>query len=170
MGYTRSVVTLLGVIYVPTRSVVTLLGVLWCPILHPQDQWLSCSEFSGVPWRSVVILLIVLWCSNKISDYLELSGIPTRSLVTVIGVLWCPHKNSDKPELSIVPQDQWLLYSEFSAVPRQRRVWRYQRGNQNPYIEEEQTTQWSKEKVQKGKQRSTKHTYKTEDRVTRTPL
>ena len=29
-----------------------------------------------------------------------------------------------------------------------RRVWRYQRGNQNPYIEE-QTTQWPKEKVQK---------------------
>jgi hypothetical protein len=25
-------------------------------------------------------------------------------------------------------------------------------GNQNPYIEEEQTTQWSKEKVQKEKQ------------------
>ena len=49
-----------------------------------------------------------------------------------------------------------------------RRVWRYQRGNQNPYIER-QTTQWSKEKVQKDKQRSTKHTYKTKDRVTRTP-
>jgi hypothetical protein len=40
-----------------------------------------------------------------------------------------------------------------------KRVWRYQRGNQNPYIEEEQTTQWSKEKVQKDKQRSTKYTY-----------
>jgi len=51
-----------------------------------------------------------------------------------------------------------------------RRAWRYQRGNQNPYIEEEQTIQWTKEKVQKDKQRSTKHTYKTEDRVTRTPL
>ena len=38
------------------------------------------------------------------------------------------------------------------------------------YIEEEQTTQWPKEKVQKDKQRSTKHTYKTKDRVTRTPL
>ena len=38
-------------------------------------------------------------------------------------------------------------------------------GNQNPYIEEEQTTQWPKEKVQKNKQRSTKHTYKTKDRV-----
>jgi hypothetical protein len=34
-------------------------------------------------------------------------------------------------------------------------------GNQNPYIEEEQTTQWPKEKVQKDKQRSTKHTHKT---------
>ena len=43
---------------------------------------------------------------------------------------------------------------------------RYQRGNQNPYIEEEQTAQWPKEKVQKDKQRSTKNTYKTKDRVT----
>jgi hypothetical protein len=36
-----------------------------------------------------------------------------------------------------------------------RRVWRYQRGNQNPYIVEGQTTQWPTEKVQKDKQRST---------------
>ena len=50
------------------------------------------------------------------------------------------------------------------------RVWRYQMGNQNPYIEEEQTTQWPKEKVQQDKQRSTKHTYKPKDRVIRTPL
>ena len=52
------------------------------------------------------------------------------------------------------------------------------KGNQNPYIEEEQTTQWPeeeeqttqwpKEKVQK--QRSVKYTYKTKNRVTRTPL
>jgi hypothetical protein len=37
-------------------------------------------------------------------------------------------------------------------------------GNQNPYIEEEQTAQWPKEKVQKDKQRSTKQTHKTKDR------
>jgi hypothetical protein len=37
-------------------------------------------------------------------------------------------------------------------------------------MEEEQTTQWPKEKVQKDKQRPTKHTHKTKDRVTRTPL
>ena len=43
-----------------------------------------------------------------------------------------------------------------------RRVWRYQRGNQNPYIEEEQTAQLPKEKAKK---RSTKHTYKTKDRI-----
>ena len=39
-----------------------------------------------------------------------------------------------------------------------------------PYIEEEQTTQWREEKVQKDKQISTKHTYKTKDRIIRSPL
>ena len=43
-------------------------------------------------------------------------------------------------------------------------------GKQNLYIEEEQTTHWPKENVQKDKQRSTKHTHKTKDRVTETPL
>jgi hypothetical protein len=57
-----------------------------------------------------------------------------------------------------------------SLYNKTRRVWRYQRGNQNPYIEEEQKTQWPREKVQKDKQRSAKHTYKTKDRVTRSPL
>jgi hypothetical protein len=47
-----------------------------------------------------------------------------------------------------------------------RRVCRYQRGNQNPSIEEGQTTQWPKEKGQMDKQRSTKHTHNTKDRVT----
>jgi len=37
------------------------------------------------------------------------------------------------------------------------------KGNQKPYIEEEQTAQWPKEKVQKDKLRSTKHAYKTTD-------
>jgi hypothetical protein len=63
-----------------------------------------------------------------------------------------------------------ILVSKCHLSVDTRRVWRYQRGNQNPYIEEEQTTQWPKENVQKDKQRSTKHTYKTKDRVIRTPL
>ena len=51
-----------------------------------------------------------------------------------------------------------------------RIVWRYQRGNQNPYIEEKQTTQWPKYTVQKDKQQSTKDTHKTKVRVIRTPI
>jgi hypothetical protein len=35
---------------------------------------------------------------------------------------------------------------------------------------EGQATQWPKEKGQKDKARSTKHTNKTKDRITRTPL
>ena len=35
-------------------------------------------------------------------------------------------------------------------------AWRYQMGNPNPYIEQEQTIHWPNEKVQKHKQRSTK--------------
>jgi hypothetical protein len=42
-------------------------------------------------------------------------------------------------------------------------------GNQNPEIEW-QTTQWPNEKGQKDKQWSTKHTHKTNDRVTQNPL
>ena len=37
----------------------------------------------------------------------------------------------------------------------------------NPYIEEEQAAQWPREKVQKDKKHSTKHTHKTKVRVTR---
>ena len=44
------------------------------------------------------------------------------------------------------------------------------RQSESVYIKEEQTTKWPKEKVQKDKQRSTKHTYKTKDRVTQTPV
>ena len=38
------------------------------------------------------------------------------------------------------------------------------------YFEDKQTTQWPKEKVQKYKQRSTKHTYKSKYRVRQTSL
>ena len=54
----------------------------------------------------------------------------------------------------------WYLNMKSLKMPK---------GHQQPYIKE-QTTQWPKEKIQKDKQRSTKHTYKIKDRVTRTPL
>ena len=43
-------------------------------------------------------------------------------------------------------------------------------GNQNPYIEEEKTTQWPIKKVQRDKQQSTKHAHKPKDQGIRTPL
>ena len=56
-------------------------------------------------------------------------------------------------------------------ICNKRRVWRYQKGNQNPY-KEEQTTQWPKEKSTKGQTTiyKTYNTHKTKDRVTRTLL
>jgi hypothetical protein len=43
-------------------------------------------------------------------------------------------------------------------------------GNQNSLVEEEQTTQWLKEKVQMDKQRSPKHIHKTKDQVMTTSV
>jgi hypothetical protein len=51
------------------------------------------------------------------------------------------------------------------------KVWRYQREVIRIRISKKNRQHWpKKDKVQKDKQRSTKHTYKTKDRVTRTPL
>jgi len=44
---------------------------------------------------------------------------------------------------------EWVIKNKTNIRTGVRRVRRYQRGNQNPYIEEEQTTQWPKENVQK---------------------
>ena len=54
----------------------------------------------------------------------------------------------------------WQQWS-FLTLKKKRRLWRYQRGNQIPYIEEEQTTQWPKEK---------KYKRTNNDLLTRTPL
>ena len=69
--------------------------------------------------------------------------------------------------------------SKYLFTCRVRRVWRYNRGNQESVNrrrrrrrrrrEKKDTTQWPK-KGQKDKHRSTKHTHKTKDRITQTPL
>ena len=78
--------------------------------------------------------------------------------------IYCTHTQRDVMYVKV------NVDMEVITVTRLRRVWRYQRDNQNPHIEEEQIRQLPKEKVQWDKQRSTKHTYKTKDRVTRTPI
>jgi hypothetical protein len=58
-----------------------------------------------------------------------------------------------------------ILYQSNVSMSTKKSL-KHQRGNQNTYIEEEQKTQRSKDKVQQKKQRSTKHTYKTKVLVT----
>ena len=67
--------------------------------------------------------------------------------------LFFPREVRDKnKESSIYAQNSWIvdiyliLCTWQNVATAHRRVWRYQRGNQNPYIEEEQTTQWPKRK------------------------
>ena len=77
-----------------------------------------------------------------------------------------PYKNKTVTEVKVTQRKEQCSDNIFFAKLKTRvtwKVWRYQRGVQNPYIEEEQTTQWPKEKkVQKEKQWSTKHTHAPE--------
>jgi hypothetical protein len=91
------------------------------------------------------------------------------SLITIF-VMWISlNKTSMRINRSIIVL--WTPFHNTSVgMVMSRRVGRYLMCNQNPYIEEGQTTQWPKEKSTKDKLRSTKHTHTTKDRVTRTPL
>ena len=64
---------------------------------------------------------------------------------------------------------QWTL-AFFKKLGKSKEELQDTKGVWESYIEEEQTWQWLKEKTQTDKQRSTKHTHQTKDRVTRTPL
>ena len=114
-------------------------------------------------------------CLIKLILYLEQvrDVILTRLSSTVPIVVTIAKIDIKQPFKSIdqsLIHDKYMLRTHGFTLGVWRRVWRYQRGNQNPYIEEEQTTLWPKEKLQKDKQLFTKHTYKPKDRVTWTPL
>ena len=132
---------------------------------------------------SFVVLHLLAYLFFNLLGHLSCNVLPThiyrKAQATIIWIT-SAHIKMSLPE----PSPSWF---PFSAVEDRytyiihmfkynactyiwRRIWRYQRDNQNPYIEEEQTTQWPIENVQIDKQRSTKHTHKTKDRVTRTPL
>jgi predicted YcjX-like family ATPase len=73
-------------------------------------------------------------------------------LLATVGLVWSlfVHRKAKIPTHMHIPL---LATSSMKSVesyevfllPFIWRVWRYQRGNQNPYIEEEQTTQWPKD-------------------------
>jgi hypothetical protein len=119
--------------------------------------------------------------------------------IQCILISWSLHFTRWKTEFPTfekdIPTFETTLYEGRSCMLLNKSYQRYQRGNQKLYIEgqwmqllpkdkwhkkhtiadqilidEGQATQCPKEKGQKGKQRSTKHTHKTNDRITRTSL
>ena len=60
-----------------------------------------------------------------------------------------------------------MIKEELTASKKSLKI---PKGQSESIYEEDQTIQCPKEKVQKDKQRSTKHAYKTKYGVTRTPL
>jgi hypothetical protein len=113
---------------------------------------------------------------NKCCNRVVLGGCFRRVRCSVVPVIKYWHKYWTICDVFLYTVNVQLIYiiklwlQRFLFPNCTRRTWRYQRGNQNPYIEDEQTTQWLNEKLQKDKQRFTKHTHKTKDRVQQTPL
>jgi hypothetical protein len=109
--------------------------------------------------------VLLLWTRQVLVNH-TLTLIPfLNDLETYKLILSTPslERNNRNKNLCVLKTNVSYVYCKKSLkIPKE--------GNQNLYIEEEQTTQWPKEKVQKDKQRSTKHTHKTKDRATRTPL
>ena len=133
------------------------------------NKILSRNVVSSTPSRESQTLMVMINCHSASLCWTKLpSKVPyERQILSKCSTLKTPEFGSEQAYL----QTQLSLIWRHSRVTKSERiVWRYQRGNQNPHIEEEQTTPLPKEKVQKDKQQSTKHTYKTKDRVTRTPL
>ena len=97
-----------------------------------------------IRWIKDVTLIYVV--EDRLSELLFFGNVSSNHYISGI---------RNTVALTSTKLDFKIFESEFCKCSG-RRVWRYQRGNQNPYIEEKQKTQWLKEKkVQKDKQRST---------------
>jgi hypothetical protein len=89
--------------------------------------------------------------------------ISLQTIYVIWNCRYCPETNI----LTCLKRNNCIVVIDTSL--NCRRVWKYQRSNPNPYIEETDNTMATK-KGQRDKQRSTKKTYKIKDRVTQTPL
>ena len=94
-----------------------------------------------------VLLIILILCIVYVWFCLSLSGVLCDQCFLCLWIihLWLPNQFS----LTFVVYTRSDAYSKGCCCAI-RRVWRYQRGNQNPHIKEEETTQWPKEKNAKG--------------------
>jgi hypothetical protein len=120
--------------------------------------WLILTWVTSVTWSGTHVWLILTWVTLEANNLWVRVSILTLCFIEIF---------SD----SVSNIWKYNLYFEQQCgCNTKKRLKIPKGGNQNTSIEEEQTTQWPKEKGQKDKQWSTKHTHKTKDRVTRTPL
>jgi hypothetical protein len=99
--------------------------------------------------HACIMWSVVLGVNSRtfIRDYLLVLFL--RNAVNSVGVT---SLEPDYPHYICLPVPTQVL--NFQRFVSMRTVWRYQEGNHNPYIEEEQRIQWPNEKEQKNKQRS----------------
>ena len=127
--------------------------VIWC--WH--SDYLSCKEGMGWEPNSMITEILLKVVLNIIT--LTLTLMVTEILVSIaysqLIELDNKHHSYRKPTISIFIITK-LCFSKTKQVHVVKpetscpgRVWRYQRDNQNPYIEEERRTQWPNEKVQR---------------------
>jgi hypothetical protein len=89
-----------------------------------------------------------IWLCGRMFHKVKLLYLLRKSLITIV-VMWI---SLNKTSMRIIKSIIVLLtpfHKTSVGMVMSRRIGRYQMCNQSPYIEEEQTTQWSKEKVQK---------------------
>ena len=120
--------------------------------LYTYEFWLSLWKIV----RSSVILLLPLLCSwwrlfahsfnfQFLENKCYTEGAMKNGQSRETGNKWYTSRGQTKQNNNTICVRHHCTQTNTNNV---RRVWWYQRGNQNPYIEEEQATQWSKEKWQ----------------------
>jgi hypothetical protein len=135
-------------------------------------EWLAQSQLNvsgrnNVSTCWLFLQLIILWKSNcTLVWYKEAQWVLVEQYVymqTVLSVHILLFKTKKETQFKQLRQSYPITY----ATRYTKGVWIYQRGNQNPYIEEEHTTQWPNEKKYKKTNNDLQNiTHKTKDRVT----
>jgi hypothetical protein len=123
--------------------------------LHRRLVWGSCCAIFSFLCNVLYSIICLFFFFFEPLFYMSfdfpllISPLVSLSSLTQYSTLFKSNKSQKKWYFSIVVVFCCEYYEKVIFLLWSiRRVWRYQRSNQNPYIEE-QTTQWPKEKVQK---------------------
>ena len=102
------------------------------------DLLWSCTRF--LPWNNETLVVAMVWYTmdSSIFIYIYNRGISLKRYEFHSRAWRCVLH-----ETKFI-SSTFVIFARCSGF-RYKKIWRYQRGNQNPYIKEEQTTQWPKD-------------------------